>query len=556
MHKRFLSTILLVAVMLVARPAFAETNLGSLEALIQSLMAQVQELQRQLAILQGEAGEDVIGDITVTSPVANSQWKLGDTMLISWKGQTSGVDTLSIHLISYKGGRTEVMAVASNVDVNTDSLKWVIPEEVILVGGIGSGYAIELRGKAFSTESGQFSIVKKFSDDQPNITVVSPNGGEKWGIGKTYTIKWNAEGYASSTPVQIGLRDSRYHPATVEGEAVITNTTNKGKYVFTVPPSLRYLSGGTLGGQSVYSVVMYVDGGGSSDKYDVSDRPFSIASSTSATSSILIHVKNDVQYGTDTNSAFITTSIGAGSQNSTVYSWKLAISCASGVTLVVPSKTTGPGQSMCGTTQTYYTYNYPGINDGIIVLGAEGKNTNDSEGNIVYALTAYDASGRKIGGDKDGVVLGAGTTSSRIQVVSPNGGEKWVAGNKYTITWKSDNLPTDTVGISVVPEYGNLTTVVWGAKNTGSYTWVIPESLISEKAGYKMLVSSTDKGPSVEDYSDDWFEITRGVVTYPPTTTDPYQTSKVLGVSASYQDVLNQMANTLKGMQELLQGLQ
>ena len=91
--------------------------------------------------------------------------------------------------------------------------------------------------------------------------------------------------------------------------------------------------------------------------------------------------------------------------------------------------------------------------------------------------------------------------------------------------------------------------------NDGQQDWTIPTSLISEKTRYKLCVDSADKGPTAEDCSDNWFEITRGVVTYPPTTTDLYQTSKVLGASASYQDVLNQMANTLEGMQDLLQGL-
>jgi|GEM_PF-2720602 peptidoglycan hydrolase-like protein with peptidoglycan-binding domain len=126
-----------------------------------------------------------------------------------------------------------------------------------------------------------------------------------------------------------------------------------------------------------------------------------------APTSIKVNIQNISQYGEDKSSVFVTTSIGAGLQNNLAYSWGLEIGCSEGVDFIVPSKTGGVGQNLCGTTQKYYSYNYPTINQGIVVLTAEAKNnSSDSSSHVGYALRAYDAKGNIIGGDKDIVPLG------------------------------------------------------------------------------------------------------------------------------------------------------
>ena len=109
-----------------------------------------------------------------------------------------------------------------------------------------------------------------------HITVLSPNGGEIWEIGKTYEIRWDGADFPANTRVQIGLRDSRFDPNLGPGEGAIADTTNTSSYLFTVPQSLGFLSDGQLGGDNSYTVVVYVDGGGPPEKFDESDAKFSI----------------------------------------------------------------------------------------------------------------------------------------------------------------------------------------------------------------------------------------------------------------------------------------
>ena len=109
-----------------------------------------------------------------------------------------------------------------------------------------------------------------------SITVTSPNGGEVWEVGKTYQIKWDASSHPSST-IDIGLRDNRYNLNLGSGENVIArNIPNTGSYRFTVPSSMGTLSEGALRGDNVYTVVVYVDRGRATSKFDESDAPFSI----------------------------------------------------------------------------------------------------------------------------------------------------------------------------------------------------------------------------------------------------------------------------------------
>ncbi|MDD5146554.1 MAG: Ser-Thr-rich GPI-anchored membrane family protein, partial [Candidatus Pacebacteria bacterium] len=110
-----------------------------------------------------------------------------------------------------------------------------------------------------------------------SIKIISPNGGETWQVGQTYSIKWESAAYPLNASVQIGLRDKRYDPNLGTGEATIVNTTNTGNYSWTVPANLGSM---VLDGTSIYSVVAYIDGGGDG-KFDKSDDYFSIKNNQS-----------------------------------------------------------------------------------------------------------------------------------------------------------------------------------------------------------------------------------------------------------------------------------
>ena len=98
-------------------------------------------------------------------------------------------------------------------------------------------------------------------------------------------------------------------------------------------------------------------------------------------------------------------------------------------------------------------------------------------------------------------------TLPSLTVLSPNGGEQWVIGETYQVTWKSQGLDT-VAGINLIDytpgdrydhQYGIASMV---PASSGKYSWTIP-SHIMPGANYKVVVGYEE----INDFSDDYFSI-------------------------------------------------
>jgi len=92
-----------------------------------------------------------------------------------------------------------------------------------------------------------------------------------------------------------------------------------------------------------------------------------------------------------------------------------------------------------------------------------------------------------------------------IQVVTPNGGENWIVGNKYPIHWNwTGNI--SSVRIDYSPDGGNNWILITSSTpNDGDYLWTIPNNISSNCL---VKISSTSN-PSIYDISDGSFSIIR-----------------------------------------------
>ena len=214
--------------------------------------------------------------ITILSPNGGEEWFLGSTYEIKWN--SSGFEKVHIDIID--GSKNTAYTLASELPASKGKFSWKIGSQWPELSA-GDKYKIRVISYPFPAsgeweEGVNYDVSDNyFSISQPvkGITVLSPNGGEEWKIGNTYTIKWDSSGYDSSASVQIGLRDTRYDPNLAEGEAAIVNTTNTGSYTWTIPSEIGVMK---LGAGNVYKVVIYIEEGGIPQKYDVSDSLFSI----------------------------------------------------------------------------------------------------------------------------------------------------------------------------------------------------------------------------------------------------------------------------------------
>ncbi len=108
-------------------------------------------------------------------------------------------------------------------------------------------------GTKFVNVTSPSGISRTLSFDvvEGRITLITPNGGEVWEVGKTYQIQWITEGNVPF--VQIGLWDDRYNSEVgSNGEELIAfSTTNTGWFNYEVPPARADgISAGNLGGQN------------------------------------------------------------------------------------------------------------------------------------------------------------------------------------------------------------------------------------------------------------------------------------------------------------------
>ena len=95
----------------------------------------------------------------------------------------------------------------------------------------------------------------------------------------------------------------------------------------------------------------------------------------------------------------------------------------------------------------------------------------------------------------------APSSSNKIMVISPNGGESWLAGTSNTITWTS-NISED-VKIELYRGGSFFYTIVSSTSNVGNYLWTIPDTLPS-RMDYKVKISSV-LDSSLYDFSDSSF---------------------------------------------------
>ena len=119
--------------------------------------------------------------IRIYSPVAGDRLIAGSTHEISF--ETSGIPNVDIYFSSNNG--TSWALIASGVPAWRGTYEWNLPTATTSNARI----RINQTGGSISVESGLFSIV---SAPAPKVTVIAPNGGERYTVGDPITIRWSA----------------------------------------------------------------------------------------------------------------------------------------------------------------------------------------------------------------------------------------------------------------------------------------------------------------------------------------------------------------------------
>jgi hypothetical protein len=112
------------------------------------------------------------------------------------------------------------------------------------------------------------------------------------------------------------------------------------------------------------------------------------------------------------------------------------------------------------------------------------------------------------------------TIASDITVITPNGGQSWLAGSTQNITW-TDNF-TENVKIDLLKGGVFDSQITTSAPSSGTFAWDIPAGLAAG-LDYRIKITSIDN-PIVSDTSDADFEIfTAGISVTSPNGGESWQ---------------------------------
>ena len=228
-----------------------------LQVLIQQLQAQIQILQQQLAQLQGQE--------ETWCHNFNVNLKIGD----------SGDEVAQLHTALQKNGVWNVIGF-SNTNFDEETASYVVAFQEKYASEILTPWSLK-HGTGYVGKTTLAKLNQLYACRERSITLTSPNGGEKWTVGETHNITWEAEGIGSvNLYLEIPgdcVNDEFDNPICYPGTSYDIATSvsaSSGSYSWTIP------SRGISTGDS--SVVKVEDA--DSDTFDVSDDYFSILPSS------------------------------------------------------------------------------------------------------------------------------------------------------------------------------------------------------------------------------------------------------------------------------------
>lgn len=381
-----------------------------------------------------------ISNLTVTSPSKGDLWFSGTTRNIKWK--SNGASNLKIEY-SINGGGLYSTVVASTAS-GSSQYSWAIPS------GINSSQCkIKITDLATSsniaTNDSVFSILT-------SPVLVSPNGGEILAANTTTYIYWFSKLSATSFNLEYTLDGTNWLPI-ANGVSVYANASgnNSGFYAWTTP--------------NVTS---------STCKIRITDASTPTLKTSSAANFTISQQKSiDIQ----TPNGGLSYTVG-----STLYiTWTSQGVNAVNIYFSSDGGATYSSIALNYSNSGYYNWTIPNstsTNCFIKIVDAVSSTQDVSNSNFL--------------------ILPAVTS---LNLVSPNGGEKWYQGSYHSITWNSSQVA------AVKLEYttgGAYTTIVNSVPaSTGSYYWHVPQVVSSS---CKIRISNASNA-SVFDVSNLDFQI-------------------------------------------------
>ncbi|MBI4094380.1 MAG: hypothetical protein HY436_01075 [Candidatus Liptonbacteria bacterium] len=432
-------------------------------------------------------GTNVTSDATGFDVAVCNSAKAGDTTAVSVQVRTTATETVGTPTPS--SGTTsvpgsELKAGACRTIRNLYSVRGMTLGEAYHV-------VVEADSDGQIAESDEMNNTRTFAiaagaPTAPSITVLSPNGGEIFSAGKTYTVTWKATGVTSVILSACFTANFGYTCSRLGGipDAGINAL---GDYSWYIDPNAPYVPSNK---EEIRIRVADVTSG----TYDESDAPFSIVATPQPPT---------ISHITPSSAAVGDTVTVVGSNFN-----QFTFVALNGATSIFPT-------SFTATSLQFTVPSSLGIGGYTLQVGEKGSSFPLSN---AVSFT----------------VISSSTPTPSLTVLAPNGGENITIGQNYEVKWQVTNPTTDAVGVYVAlvapgdpPYVPGATGVLPGAGGlleSGSYTWkagsyVSAAGTVNAPAGtsYRVIAvlhSFTQSKALAQDTSDGYFTLSA-----PPTTT-------------------------------------
>lgn len=390
---------------------------------------------------------------------------------------------------------------------------------------IGIGFFAGIQFSLADDGSGAASVVST----QPSITVLSPNGGEKYQIGDTINIGWNASNVLADTTVSLQL-SYNLNGSTLEDVITPANLSPdlEGKYSWVIPA--RY--GGNGMKPNLFKMRAILSGPnipGFNPPQDYSDFYFTIGSSSAQPSVTIVSpnggetFKND---GSPITVSWQTNNISSSQKfdiirlralsNSQEYDLAHGILNDGQEVLSIPAsvpvgaytleiKTYIDNVLAMDSSDSYFKIVDVSQNQPIIItpIATVPSSTGVSQNHPTVVTSPVDVT----------------QNTSSVTVMSPNGGENFQSGGSYNIKWTSNNLPSNAfVNVWLLDSSTRLGNMILAkVPNTGISNWVASSlniltdqttlQPIRSSGKYVIFIECADRNCTA-DYSNDSFVIT------------------------------------------------
>ena len=387
---------------------------------------------------------------TLTSPVADVVWVVGDTNNITWTVDGTVSNDLKLE---YSLNGTDFVLIAEHV-TNTGTYAWVVPPAAV-------GAAVRLR--LTDAQRTQVTITSPAFRVLANNTIelIQPVGGERITMGTDYTVRWRSYGHkldnggADYNKISIFYSTDNGSTWTLSG----FNQANTGSFTWRVPD------------EPTETARIKVVDQNDALAAGISPAPFAIELPTVTLTS---PVGGESWYATG-NYSVTWTSVGSLSAN-----LKLEYSTNNGATWT----TFRTGQSNTG------SYLWGPVAD-VDSQTVKVRITDMSYPSVTSTSPA------------DFTIK-----PPSITLVLPNGGEMWAVGTTQEVRWYSDGSDFGAVRDNITLQYSSNGGSSWnniatGVANNDLYYWMIPDSL-STNCLIKIFDATR---PATTDVSDAAFEI-------------------------------------------------